>query len=88
MAAAELNQDLAILGQIGCLSCAEVRVHQLFFRLTEPRSAPLDVSDPASDTFLLTEGRRVALSRPLGWQRRDVLDNAPRRSYARQRVFG
>ena len=86
MATAELNQDLAVLGQIGCLKCAEVRVHQLFLRLTEPRSTLLDVSDPAPDTFLLIVDGRVALSGD--WKRRDGLHNAPGRSYARQRVSG
>ena len=87
MATAELNQDLAVLGQVGCLSCAQVRVHQLFFGLTVPRGRDLlDVREPASDTFLLSVGRRVAGS--TDWERRDGLNNAPRRSYPRQRVAG
>jgi hypothetical protein len=46
----------------------------------------LYVGDPASDTFLLIVGRRVAASS--GWRRRDDLNNAPRQSYAGQRVAG
>ena len=86
MAASERTHDLAVLGQIGCLKLAEVRVHQLFFGEGVSGGSFLDVSDPASDTFVLFVGPRVADSSV--WRRRDDLNDTPRWNYARHRVAG